>query len=122
MVAVNIYICPMRYVHEFYTILSLSLFFLGKFVIYTSCEGVILTLHLHYIFFFIDMFVHNITVSLLTFLCMLYNIIIGCTSSWEFSSILLLCMVYSTTVLFLYLRLYSYVCEYYIYVSCYMFV
>ena len=82
-----------------------SLFCIGGFVIYIYCEGVILPLNLNYICVFIDMFFHNITVSTLICLCMLYNIIIGCNSSWYLFSIFILCMGYSTTALLLHLHL-----------------
>ena len=71
---------------------SLSLFYLGNFVIYISWEGVILQLHLNYICICIDKFLKHITVSALICLCMLYNIIVGCTSSWLFPPIYLLCI------------------------------
>ena len=58
--------------------------FLGNFVIYLYYAWVILSLCIHYICAFIDMFMHIILVSVLKFLCMLYNILIGCTSSWVF--------------------------------------
>ena len=45
--------------------------FLGKFVIYISCGGVNMLLHMQYIFVFIDMFVDNIIVSASMCLCML---------------------------------------------------
>ena len=83
-----------------YTIRSLTIFFLVIIYIYTSCAGVILPLHLYYICACIVIFLHNITVSTLTCLCMLYNIIIGCTSPWGFDSKFLLCMGYSDTALF----------------------
>ena len=88
---------------EFKTINSLSLFRLGDFVIYTSFEGVIMSLHLHYIWPGIDMFVHNIMVYELTCLCMLSNVIIVWTSSFEFDSKLLLSMGYSRTASLLHL-------------------
>ena len=74
------------------------LFFIGKFVIYISCSGVILTLHLNYIYFLVDIFVYHTTMSALIYLCMLYNLIVGCTSSWVFFPISLLYMGYSSTV------------------------
>ena len=64
-----------------------------------------MSLHLHYICVYIDMFVHNIMVSTLTCLCMLYNIIIVLTSSCEFDSKLILSMGYSTTVSLLHMCL-----------------
>ena len=82
----------MWYIGESYTIISLSMFCLGKFVIYNSCSGVILPLNLHCIWICIVMFVHNIMVSELKCLCILYNIIISCTSYWDFGSGLLLWM------------------------------
>ena len=39
---------------------------------------------------FIDMFVHCTMVHALICLCMLYNIIVGCTLSWNFCPIYLL--------------------------------
>ena len=51
---------------------------------YISSELCILPLHLNYIYVFTDMFVHLITVSVLLFLCMLYNIIVGYNLSWCF--------------------------------------
>ena len=63
---------------------SLSLPYLGKFMIFISCAGVILPLKLNYIYVYIDMFVHHIMVSALISLCMLYNIIVDCTSFWKF--------------------------------------
>ena len=61
-------------------------------------------------------------VSLLTCLCMLYNIIVGCTSYWVFCPISLLCISYSSNVSSLYSQYYSYVCACYIYVYCNMLV
>ena len=58
--------------------------FLDKFVIYIYFVGVIWPMRLHYVFVSIDMFVHHITVSELICLCMLYNLIIVCTSYWIF--------------------------------------
>ena len=43
--------------------LSLGLFFLRNFVIYSTCTGVIMPLHLKYIWFCIDFFMHRITMS-----------------------------------------------------------
>ena len=63
---------------------SPSLFCIGKIVMCISFAGLILPLHLNYIWGFIDMFLHIITVSVLLYLCMLYNIIVGYTSSWVF--------------------------------------
>ena len=93
----------MWYVRAFYTIRSLSLFFLGKFVIYIICAVVIITLHLYFICICVDMFMHNITVSVFICLCMKYNLIIDCTFSWGFCSICLLFMSYSTNVLLLHM-------------------
>ena len=68
-------------------------------MLYISCTGVILSLHLNYICFCIlcvryvcasyngvniDMFVHLITVSVLLCLCMSYNIMVVYTSLWYF--------------------------------------
>ena len=55
---------------------------------------------------FIDMFMHIIPMSTLKILCILYNVLIGCTLSWEFCSIYILCIVYSDTELWLHLYLY----------------
>ena len=63
---------------------SPSLIYLGEFVIYISCAGVILPLQLNYINVCIDIFLHHITVSEFICLCMLYYIIVGCTSSKVF--------------------------------------
>ena len=79
-------------------------------------------LHLNYIFIFIDMFVHHIPVYALICLRMLYNINVGCTSSWVFFPVSLLCMGYYSTLLLLYSQFHSYVFECYIYVYCNMFV
>ena len=89
--------------------------FLGNFFIYISFSVVILSLHLHYIGFCIDIFVHTVMVSALSCLWMLYNLTLGCTLPWGFSYIYLLCMGYSNTVLPLHLLLYWYICECYIY-------
>ena len=94
----------------------------GGFVIYISCSVVTLPLHMYYICFWVDMFVHNITVSALTCLFILYNIIIFCTYSLGFGYILIFCLGYSTTVPLLHMCFYSYVCKYYIYFSWDMFV
>ena len=72
-------------------------------------------LHLNYICVCIDMFVNHITVSVLICLCMLYYTIVGCTSSWVFPPISILCMGYYYTVLSLHPYLDEYVCECYIY-------
>ena len=80
--------------------LSISLFCIGKFVIYISCPRVILPLQLNYIFICIDMFVNLLTVYVLLCVCMLYNLIVGYTSSRVFCSVYLLCMGYSTTAPF----------------------
>ena len=85
--------------------LSISPFYIGDFVIYISCAVVILSLNLNFICFHIDMLVHNITVPECICLCILYNIIIGCTSYWCFCYISLLCVGCSTTSSLLYLRL-----------------
>ena len=82
---------------------------------YSSCAGMILPLHLHYICVCIYMFVHH-TVSEFILLCMVFNIIISCTMSYDFCSISILCVGYSSTALLLHLRLNYYVCEYYIYI------
>ena len=74
-----------------------------------------------YMFFYSYVF-HNITVSALICLCMLYKLIIRCTSSWEFSYISLQFMGYSTTASSLHMHLYLYVCEYYTYTFYKMFV
>ena len=95
----------MLYVCAFYTMFSLSLLCLGKFYMYISYTVVILTLHLYYIRVCVDMFVYNIRVSTFICLCMLYNLIIGCASSWSFS-ISLQCMGYSDTAQLLHLRIY----------------
>ena len=60
------------------------IYFSWEFFLYISCAWVILPLQLHYIYVWIDMFVHHIMVSELIFLCVLYNLIIDCTSSWDF--------------------------------------
>ena len=78
---------------------SPSMFCIGKCVIYISCSGVILPLHLDYICVCVDIFVRHIMVSTLICLCMLYNLIAGCTSSWVFFPIGPLCMDYPSTVL-----------------------
>ena len=82
-----------------YTMCSPSMFCIENFVIYICCLGVILTMHLNYIFvcidtFYmfvhlinsvcIDSFVHIITVSVFLCLCTLYNLIVGYTSPWYF--------------------------------------
>ena len=74
----------MWYVCEFYTMRSPILFCLGKFVAYISYYGVILPIHLNYIWVFIYMFVHHTTMSTLICLFMLYNLIVGCNLSWIF--------------------------------------
>ena len=94
------------------------MFCLGKFVIYISCSGVILPRHFHYIWICIDMCLDNIIVPAFTRLFMLYNIIISCNSSWEFGSVLLLCMDYYSTAMFSHLIFYQHCFEYYIFVSC----
>ena len=63
---------------------SPSLFCIRKFVINNSCPWEIIPLHLNHNGVCIDMFVHIILVSELLCLCMLYNIIVGYTSSWYF--------------------------------------
>ena len=95
---------------------------IGKSGIYNSCSGVIIKLQLKYIWFFICMLVHHITVSSLMYLCILYNIVVWCTSSWLFPPISLLCVVHSTTASLFHLNLYSFLCEYYTYVYCNIFV
>ena len=95
---------------------------IGNFVIYMSCSGANIPLNLNYVCVFIDMLVHHITVPELMCLCMSYNIIVYCTSSWLCCPIYLICMLYPTTALLLHLHLYQYVCEYYIYIYCDMFV
>ena len=78
-----------------------SLLCLGNFPVYISSEGVILPLHLNYICIFIDMFEHHIMASIFLCLIMLYNLIIGCTSPWEFYHISTLCVGYFSTLLLL---------------------
>ena len=53
---------------------------MAKFVIFISCEGLILPLKLNYICVCVDMFVHNITESVLISLSLLCNIITVCES------------------------------------------
>ena len=48
-----------------------------------------------------EIFVHLITVSILLCLFMFYNIIVCCTSSWDFFHMNPLCMSYSSTVFLL---------------------
>ena len=93
--------------------------FLGRFLIYTYCTGVILPLYLYYICVCIYMCAHNAVSVLIFFVC--YNLIIGFTSYWESCSLSILWMGYSTNSLLLNLHLYLYVCKYYIYVYCNMF-
>ena len=69
---------------------SLSLLCFGEFLIHVPCEGVILPLHLPYICASMDIFLHHITVSEFIYMCMLYNLIVGCTSSLVFCIISLL--------------------------------
>ena len=95
---------------------------LGKFIIYISCSGLIIQLHLNYICVFINMFVNHIMVSSLIHFCILYYLIVAYNSSWVFCPISLLCMGYSSTILSLHSQLYWYVCECYIYVYCDMFI
>ena len=59
----------------------------------------------------IYMFVHIITVSRLLCLCLLYNLIVGCTSSWAFYHMSPLCKGYYSTVLLLNSHLNYYVCK-----------
>ena len=61
---------------------SLSLPCLGNLNIYISVEGFIMQLHLNYICVFIDIFVHLRMVYVMLCLYMLYNILVGYTSSW----------------------------------------
>ena len=91
-------------------------FFLGKFVLYLPCTWVIIKLHHHHIYVHFDIFLHMIYVYALISLFISYNIIRGCTPSWEVCSICLLCAGYSTTVSSIYLNFYWCVCAYYIYV------
>ena len=84
--------------------------FIGGFVLYISFTGLVMPLQLHYIYVCIDVCVHIIKIYMLIFLCMLYNIISGCTSYGLFLPISILCMGYSSTVLYLHSHLYSYVC------------
>ena len=59
-------------------------FWLYLILEYISCPGVILSPQLNYIWVFIYMFLHHITVYVLLCLCMLHNIIFGYTSFWNF--------------------------------------
>ena len=111
------YLCLNLHLCLFYSIYSLVVLHLDNFVIYISFAGVILPLHLHYIRTCIDIFVNNIIFHSFICLCILYNLIIRCTSYWEFF-ISLRFMGCSTTASSLHLCFYSYVCEYYIYVCC----
>ena len=91
---------------------SPSLFCLRVFVTYIYCSGAIIPLHLNYIFPCIDMFVHHVMVSELIYLCMVYYLIVSCTSSWLFCPISVLCKGYSFTVLLLHsscINMYFYV-------------
>ena len=90
--------------------------FIWDFVIYIPCLGVILPLHLNYIYICIDICVRHIMGSALIYLCMLSNIIFGCTSYWVFFPIYILHIGYSSTVLLLHSKMYWYVCKCYIYV------
>ena len=67
------------------------------FVIYIYCTRVILPLFHHYIWFFINMFVHSIPVYAFIPIFIFYNILIGFTTSWEFFAISILWMGYSNT-------------------------
>ena len=60
------------------------MFYTVEFVIYIYCAWVIIPLQLNYTVVCIYMFVHNIMVSELICLYILYNPIISCTSYWEF--------------------------------------
>ena len=62
----------MWYVCAFYNVQSPIVFFIGKYVIYISCPGWILPLHLNYNGVCIDMFVHLIRV-LYWYFCAYYN-------------------------------------------------
>ena len=99
-----------------------SLFCHEKFVIYISCSGVIIQMHLNYIYIFIGMFVHHIKLSILICLCTLYTLIVVCTSSWVFFPISLQRMGYYSTVLLLHSNFYVCVCKCYIYDYCDMLV
>ena len=55
---------------------------IGNFVINISGEEFILPMHLSYIYVRIDMFVNPLMMSILLYLCMLYNLTIGYTSYW----------------------------------------
>ena len=68
-------------------------------------------LPLNYISVCIYMFLHSITFSALICLCMLYNIIVDCTSSWVFCRISILVMGYYSTVLLLHPQLHYYFFE-----------
>ena len=99
---------------------SLSLPCLGNLNIYISVEGFIMQLHLNYICVFIDMFVHLRMVYVMLCLYMLYNILVGYTSSWflfyispVYGSFQQCVIVISVIVFFLwmlYLYLLQYVC------------
>ena len=95
---------------------SPSLFYIGNFVIYIYCSGVILPLHLIYICICIYMFVHNIMVSAWVYLRMLYNITICCAPYGVFFPISIQCVGYYYTVLLLQSQWYEFVCEFYVYV------
>ena len=87
------------------------LFCIRKFVIYDSCAGLVLPLHLNHICVGIDMFGHHITMSELIYLCILYNLIFGCTSSWVFFLYWLLNHCVSVTSMFVLICLWIlYIC------------
>ena len=98
------YLCLFWYIFAFYTIKPLSLFFIGKFAIYITRAKVIMPLRHKYICICIDIFVHNIPIHAFIYFCMLYNILIGCTTSWFFVTYIL-CIGYYTTALWLHLSL-----------------
>ena len=94
----HLYICSIWYVCAFYSMHSLSIFCVGKFLIYFSYSEVVLLLILNYIWVCIDIFLHHITDYAFKYLYMLSNLIVGCNSYCVFCPISLLCMPYSSTV------------------------
>ena len=76
-----------------------------KVCYYTSFPGVILSLHLQYIFVCTCIFVNHIMVYVLIYLCMSCYLIVCCSSSWVFFSMSLMWMNYSTTAPFLHMCL-----------------
>ena len=68
------------------------------FVLYLSCDLFIILLHCRCIYVCINTFVNIIFMFIAIYLRILYDLLLGCTTSWKYCRIYFLYMIYSTIV------------------------